>query len=84
MEAMAEMLTNDVTDFQMTTVTLGVVKGLAQSPEPAVAVRLESMSWSSSGPCPPYHVISSFLKFNILQMTIRIYTQLLWTSLSLR
>lgn len=44
---MAEMLNGNVTDFWMRSVKLGVVKDLAQSLEPAVAVRLETMSLSS-------------------------------------
>lgn len=73
MEAMTEMLNNDIVDFQMTAVKLGVVKDLC--PEQALAVRLESMFWPSLGLFLLYHVISSLFKFNILpKMAICIYT----------
>lgn len=52
METMPKMLNSDVTDFWMRMVKLGVVKDLAQTPEPAVAVRLEAMSSSSLGTAP--------------------------------
>ena len=79
-EAMPEILNSDVTDFWMRTAKLGVVKDLAQRPEPAGAVRLEAMSLPSLDTIP-YDL--QLLKCNILpKMTRCICTQLLWTSLS--
>lgn len=83
MAVMSEMLNNDTMGFQMTVVKLW--DGEEPCPEPAVAIQLESVSWSSSGLFLPYHMISRLFKFHILsEMAIHIYTQLLWTPLSLR
>lgn len=57
---MAEMLNSDVTDFWTRSVKLGVVKDLAQSPEAAVALRLEAVFSSGLGTvviCSFFHVI---------------------------
>lgn len=78
---MAAMLNSGVTDFWMRSVKLGVVKDLAQSLEPAVAVRPEAMSSSSLGTV----VICIFFNCNILPKMIScICSQLHWTFHSLR